>query len=247
MPIPKLGPPIPPTIIEKVPLSVIRALNVTDILIRSTEHMKSQTNIGLIFAFGSIDSYLAAAKRQQRRIKQAGETRINSFRSRKHKHYNLFNEIHFYLICWARIAKLARFIAEKTRFRQVGLVLRRYSAELKARIDCRDHLEHFEERLPGGKNQKKLLVPNDLLNMKNEYLTYGGRKLNVGPESLILLKTIVAELHQAILFDAIETLANTDIDRLATLINQTAISIQIGKRSKYLQKIWNNDEAQKEL
>lgn len=159
----------------------------------------------------------------------------------------MFNEVHFYLICWARIAKLARFIADKSRFRQVGLVLRRYSAELKARIDCRDHLEHFEERLPGGKNQKKLLVPNDLLNMKNEYLTYGGRKLNVGPESLILLKTIVTELRQAILFDAIETLAKSNFDSLATLINQAAISIQIEKRTKHLQKTWNYEQAQKKL
>jgi len=209
--------------------------------------MNSQTNIGLIFASGSIDSYLAAAKRQQRRIKKARETSVNDLLSRKSKHYNLFNEVHFYLICWARIAKLARFIADKTRFRQVGLVLRRYSAELKARIDCRDHLEHFEERLPGGKNQKKLLVPNDLLNMENEYLTYGGRKLNVGPESFFLLKTIVNELHQAILFDSIEALAKTNIDNLAYLINQTAISIQINKRTKYLQKTWSYEQAQKEL
>jgi hypothetical protein len=83
--------------------------------------------------------------------------------------------------------------------------------------------------------------------MNNEYLTYGGRKLNVGSESLILLKTIVTELRQAILFDAIEALAKTNIDSLATLINQTAISIQIEKRTKYLQKTWNYEQAQKEL
>ena len=205
---------------------------------RSIGSINPATGIGPVFAFNSIESYLDAAKRQQRRIKRAREAKFKGILSGRYVHNNLFNEVHFYLICWARIAKLGRSIADKTRFRQVGLVLRRYSAELKERIDCRDHLEHFEERLPGGKNQKKLLAPNDLLNMNNEYLTYGGRKLDIGHESLILLKTIVAELRDAILFDAIEALAYTDVDSLAFLIQRAATNIQINKLKKTYQNTW---------
>ena len=78
------------------------------------------------------------------------------------------------------------------------MVSRKYQTDLKDRKDARDHLEHFEERLPGEKNQSTLGDPNDLLNMANQYLTYGGRRIDIGPDSIRLLKTIRDEcLHRS--------------------------------------------------
>jgi len=165
MPSKKIGPPMPPPILSKMSPAVIRSLDVTDLLMAALGSLNSPTNLGPIIAFSSVEAYLDAAKRQQHRIERSRAAILKGIHSRRHVRGNLFNEVHFYLICWARIAKLGRFIADKTRFKRTGLVLRRYHTELKERIDCRDHLEHFEERLPGGAKQGKLLAPNDLINI----------------------------------------------------------------------------------
>jgi hypothetical protein len=230
------NPTIIPPILEKVPRAVIRALDPTRLLMNAVPLLNPPTNIGPVIALGSVDTYLEAARRQQQRIKRAKSAFLKHVHSGRLKRDNLFNEIHFYLICWARIAKLGGFIRDKTRFKHVGLVLRHYHTEFQKRIDCRDHLEHFEERLPGGVKQSKLQVPGDLLNMMNEHVTYGGRKLDVGPASLALLQTIVAELRAAILYDAVETLAAADSKRLADSIERAATNIQIAKILKATQK-----------
>jgi hypothetical protein len=246
MPSPKIGPPTPPLVFAKVSRPVVRALDAKDLLMASFRSLIPQPGIGPSIAFNSVEAYLDAAERQQHRIGRARAAILEDIHkdtpSRRHASGNLFNEVHFYLICWARIAKLARFIADKTRFRRVGLVLRRYHAELKERIDCRDHLEHFEERLPGGGKQDKLLAPNDLLNMINEHVTYGGRKLDVGPASIGLLRTIVAELRAAVLFDAAEALCTADPDRLSFMIQRAATVIQIAKVTGAVKKAWRHQD-----
>jgi hypothetical protein len=245
MPNLKIGPPTAPPVLAKAPHALIRALDVADLFMSAVGTPKAPMDLGPIIAYNSIESYLDAAKRQQRRIERARAATVKDVFSRKHTHGNLFNEVHFYLICWARIAKLARFIVDKTRFKRVGLVLRRYHIELKDRIDCRDHLEHFEERLPGGARQNKLLVPSDLLNMIGEHVTYGGRKLDVGPASIRLLQTIVNELRTALLFDGIETLATADPNRLSSLIQRAASKVQIARVTRAVQNTWKQANPQR--
>lgn len=80
---------------------------------------------GPVIAFDSIQSYLEAAQRQQRRIERIKTslhpTTRDSMRKGRIRHLaKLFAEVHFYLICWARIEKLARFIQHKTRYRRIG-------------------------------------------------------------------------------------------------------------------------------
>ena len=244
MPSLKIGPPMPPPILAKMSIAVVRALDVTDLLMAAVGLLNPPADLGPIIAFKSIDSYLDAANRQQHRIERARAAIVKSILSQRHVRGNLFNEVHFYLICWARIAKLGRFIANKTRFRRVGLVLRRYHAELKERIDFRDHLEHFEERLPGGAKQNKLLAPNDLLNMINDHVTHGGRKLDVGPASIRLLQTIVGELRAAILYDAAEALFAADTDRLSFLIQRAASDIRIAKVTRAVKNAWKHQDPQ---
>jgi len=246
MPNLKIGPPTAPLILAKAPRALIRALDVSDLFMSAAGTPNARMDLGPMIAYNSIESYLDAAKRQLRRIERARAATVKGVLSRKRTRGNLFNEIHFYLICWARIAKLARFIADKTRFKRVGLVLRRYHVELKDRIDCRDHLEHFEERLPGGAKQNKLLVPNDLLNMIGEHVTYGGRKLDVGPASIRLLQTIANELRTALLFDGIETLATADANRLSFLIQRAASNIQIARVTRAVQATWKQANPQRD-
>jgi hypothetical protein len=232
----KIGPPTSPPVLATVPRTVIRALDITSALRDALAAATPPVDFGPIIALNSVDSYLDAAKFQQRRIERARTAAFKDIRPRRKMHGgNLFNDVHFYLICWARIAKLGRFITNKTRFKRAGLVLRRYHAELKERVDCRDHLEHFEERLPGGVKQNKLRVPNDLLNMINENVTYGGRKLDVGPNSIRLLQTIVAEFRTAILFDAVEILATANPKCLFNLLQRAVSDIEITKVTRAFQ------------
>lgn len=240
MPNSKIGPPTFPSVLAQVPKAVIRALDITSVLQSTLAAATPPVDSGPIVALNSVDSYLGAAKFQQRRIARARTAACRGIRPRRKIHENLFNDIHFYLICWARIAKLGRFITNKTRFKRAGLVLRLYHAELKDRVDCRDHLEHFEERLPGGIRQNKLLVPGDLLNMINENVTYGGRKLDIGPNSIRLLQTIVDEFRTAILFYAVEFLSTANPERLSDLLQRALSDIQIAKVTRDFQNNWRH-------
>jgi len=107
---------------------------------------------------------------------------------------------------------------------------------LQDRIDARDHLEHFEERLPGGKKQSKLNVPNDLLNMASEFMTYGGRRLDVGPDSIRLLKRIVEQFQLAVLYDSLEALGTRDQGRLSRLLSRAARDVRDERVTKEVKR-----------
>jgi hypothetical protein len=222
-----------------VPKAIVRALDVSEVFQEALIAMEHPAVYGPVIALSALESYFDAAKRQQRRIERAKASIDKAFLRAPgvKRGTNLFYDVHFYLISWAQIAKLARFIQETTRFSRVGLVLRRFRPDLQDRIDARDHFEHFEERLPGGKNQNKLANPNDLRNMVNQYLTYGGRRLDIGPDSIRLLKTIQDEFCTAILFDSLEVLAKEDQSRLSFLFKRASTNVRDARMAKKVQRI----------
>lgn len=202
--------------------------------------LKPDGGLGPVIAFGGMESYFEAAKRQQRRIERA---KVGLLKSASTRTRPLFDEVHFYLICWARIAKLGRFIAHATHFRRTGLVLRRHRAELDNRIAARDHLEHFEERLPGGARRDKLAIPGDLLNMSGDFLTYGGRRIDIGTTSVRLLRAIVTEFGTAVFFDSIETLAAADPHRTVGVLRRAGSAVQLARLMKQLRGLAPSPEA----
>lgn len=221
----KINPPTPPDVMVGVPRAVIRAVEPRHALHSALAALKNGGGFGPLIAFGILEDYFEAAKHQQRRIAHAKRALMKSCSTERIR--PLFDEVHFYLICWVRIAKLGRFIAHVTRFRRTGLVLRRYHAELKERVDARDHLEHFEERLPGGSRRDKLAIPGDLLNMIGDFLTYGGQRIDIGPTSVRLLRALVMEFRTAVLFDSIESLAAADPDRAVSLLRRAGSARQL--------------------
>lgn len=214
--------------------TLIQALDPSDALRVTLSITKHNQLFGPVIALGAVESYFEAAKRQQRRIERAkaGLTKRATAPTR-----SLFDEVHFYLICWARIAKLTRFIARSTKFRRTGLVLRRYHAELTERVDGRDHLEHFEERLPGGPRRHELTVPGDLLNMAGHFLTYGGRKIDVGPASALLLRAIVTQFRAALLFDSVEALAAAEPNQVFTLLRRAGSRVYLARVAEQFEKL----------
>lgn len=229
MPGTKVTPPAPSDVLRRVPRTVVRALEASDSLRSAVAVLRPDGGLGPVIALGGLESYFQAARRQQHRIERAKATLLKSASTRTRP---LFDEVHFYLICWARIAKLGRFIAQATRFRRPGRVLRRYHAALEERIDARDHLEHFEERLPGGSRRATLAIPGDLLNMNGDFLTYGGKRIDIGPRSLRLLKEIVTEFQTAVLYDSIEAVAAADPNRAAGLLRRAGATVQIARVMK---------------
>lgn len=217
--------------------SLIRALDLSEALHATLIVTKHNQLYGPVIALDAVESYFQAAKRQQRRIQRA---KVGLMRRAAGRTRSLFDEVHFYLICWARIAKLTRFIAQSTRFRRTGLVLRRYHAELTERIDGRDHLEHFEERLPGGRRRHKLAVPGDLLNMAGHLLTYGGRKIDVGPASALLLRAIVAEFRVALLFDSVEALAAAEPNHALALLRRAGSRVHLARVLKQVERLFGS-------
>ena len=237
MPNPKVSPPQPPPFWNKVPKSLWRRLRLEEVL-RDALAARGQPDLygSIRLALYSLGSYVEAAKRQQRRIKRAMAA---PWRPGGRSRSSLFDDTHFYLISWSRVAKLTRFISAKTKFRRVGLVLRRYHSDFKSRIDGRDHLEHFEERLPGGPKVKRMKTPNDLFNMASHYMTYGGRRLDVGPDSLKLLLTATREFRTALLYDSIQALADADGPRLRRLLDRAAREHHVARITKEVREILN--------
>jgi len=229
--------PKPPAFLDFVPRSIVRKLDAAEALLFALDSRSRSSAYGPHIALGSLRSTLAAAQVQQQRIRRAKKSilqkpltggRINS----------LFFDVHFYLICWARIDKLATFVARHTGFQQPKLVLRRYRSRLDRMSDFRDHLEHFEERLPGSSARHETLrVPADLFNMFGDSVTIGGDTVNVGIESFSLLAGIVDEFEEAVLFDALETLWSVEPARVSHLLRRAALPGQILRTTRQIQRM----------
>ena len=234
MPSLNIDPPQPPNTWQQVPNAIRRKIDLSAVVRDALLATNHPSPYRPLIALSSLESYVGAAKRQQNRMKRAMSA---PWRPKQGRRSSLFDDTHFYLIAWARIAKLGTFISRETGFRRVGLVLRRYRTDLDVRIAGRDHLEHFEERLPGGPQQKTLLVPNDVFNMADSSMTYGGKTIDIGPKSLVLLLTLVAELRAALMFDAVETLVTEDITSLRRLLDRAASEVHVARVSKKVLKM----------
>ncbi len=231
MPNPKVSPPQPPPFWNEVPKWIWRRLELEHVF-RYALFAKGQPNPhGPFIALGSLDSYVEAAKGQQRRMKRQ-QRRIQQWTTRTAMAAagrpgapslsSLFEATHFYLIAWSRVAMLTRFIRTKTKFPRVGRVVRRYHRDFQSRIDGRNHLEHFEQRLPGGPEVERLKLPGDILNMAGHHMTYGGKRLDVGPDSLQLLLTATREFRTALLYDSVQALVDADPASLELLLHRAA-------------------------
>ena len=73
--------------------------------------------------------------------------------------------------------------------------------------------------------------------MANHYMTYGGKRLDVGPDSLKLLLTVTREFRAALLYDSIQTLADADGPRLRRLLKQAARDHQVARLTKEVREI----------
>jgi hypothetical protein len=213
---PSVGSPL----LRGLPKAVVRRINFFEIFRDALSARGNSDPYGPVIALSTIESALEAARRQQRRIAYAEKSfrtvlKRSATRILPLKRIGLvFYDVHFYLIAWTRITKLAEFIEKSTEYREVREVLDRYDSGNKDVKEMRNHLEHFDERLPGGNRRQSLKKPNDLFNLTNHYVTFGGKRLDVGPDSIRLLTGFVEELRHAVFSQAIKDLEKYDKNSL---------------------------------
>ena len=227
--------PNPPAFLAEVPKAVLNRLDLEDVLRFVIDARNKPASLGCVFALGSIDSELSAAKVQQRRIARAKRLMGRNWAAKRSRGM-LLHDVHFYLICWGRVSKLLKFIVRITQFPQARFVLKRYRTRLDAMIEFRDHLEHFEERLPGGAERHNLKKPGDLFNMFGDLASIGGDRVDVGQASLRLLKLIVSEFKRAVLFEALTRLAETDPTSTVRLIRNAARNAGLARTMRQIRR-----------
>lgn len=156
-----------------------------------------------------IANYVSAARAQVYRIQEAltaadSAARRNDF-SWSNYQQQAFVDLHFYFICWDTIAKMIETIW-RSGSKAAHRVYRKHATTLKRYQSARDFLEHFDERLPGGPQVRRMRQPGDLGNLTGGAYTFGGERCDIGLPSLKMLDRIAADLSHELRAEALERL-----------------------------------------
>ncbi len=142
-------------------------------------------------AMSRIYAYLKAARDQVRAIEVLEKQADPKKPSYSSTMIQAFIHAHLYFICWAAIGRMLEVIRKCSGLKAPNTVWKRYRTEIKRYIEARDHFEHYEERLPGGKKSAALVNPGDYGSLHHGWFSLGGYRWDVSNHGLLLLATIV--------------------------------------------------------
>jgi hypothetical protein len=119
-------------------------------------------------------------------------------------------DIHFYFTCWAQVRLMMRVIVNRSGFPRVGIP-KEHQKLLDHYRDGRDALEHHDERLHGGKEERRMKdAPWNHGSVEGQTYSFGAKVWNIGQESLADLDSIVAQFEGRMREVALERqIANT--------------------------------------
>jgi hypothetical protein len=146
----------------------------------------------------------------------------------------LFADIHFYAICWNAIGRNLTVIRSETKSYGMRCAMRPYAADFTEYKRMRDHLEHFDDRLPGRRGVKRLKQPWDLGNAFGGVYSFGGDKVDIGPQSLLRLRRVVTSVEMALKQEFWQTIVKNRpdaIQRLARMADQDRMLRYLSKRN----------------
>lgn len=113
--------------------------------------------------------------------------------------------MHFYFVCWSTVWRMLELIRLDSGLGAPLAVAYRKHRHTAERFDtARDHLKHFDERLPGARKQRgrmtrrPLAKPWDLGNLAGSTFSFGGDGWDVSAASLKALEAMVADYRDAI-------------------------------------------------
>lgn len=157
-----------------------------------------QAGMRTAIAMSRIYAYLSAARRQVRAIKALEKRTDPKKASYSSTMIEAFIHAHLYFICWAAIGRMVEVIRRCSRLEAPNSFWKSYRPEFKQYTDARDHFEHYEERLPGGRKSVDLVNPGDYGCLRQGWFSLGGYRWDVSKESLKKLENIVTELDETI-------------------------------------------------
>jgi len=107
----------------------------------------------------------------------------------------LKNDTHFYFICIDKVYKLLKSLSGELNDSDIKNLVTKLEDAFDIKT-VRDHLEHIEQRCLGRypRENKGIIVKNDLGNFWGDYFSFGGKKFPSGKDSLSELKKIYSDL-----------------------------------------------------
>ena len=162
----------------------------------SADNPDRQNTLRAAIAMSRIFAYLQAARHQVRLIETYEKKIVPKKASYSANMIQAFIHVHLYFICWAAIGRMIEVIRRCSGLEGPNKVWKKYRRALESYSDARDHFEHYEERLPGGKMPGKLGSPGDYGSLHKGSFSLWGYRWDVSKESLKKLETIVTGLDE---------------------------------------------------
>lgn len=161
-------------------------------------------------AMSMMEKYLSAAYQQVKRITEELAW-VEQQATQRNPNWTTFQnqafvDMHFYFTCWDAIGKMMRTIARRSGLESARRVYDKHRQSMERYRNARHHLEHFDERLPGGKKVDELKVPGDLGNLAGTTYSFGGETWDIGPDSLKALSEIIGEFQREVHKESVEIL-----------------------------------------
>jgi hypothetical protein len=115
---------------------------------RAEQHLTNDA-LTCISALANSRIYVLAAKEQMGRF-EAGLAEMERLKAPEHARTmnQAFADLHLYFVCWSHVRMMLALVSTRSGF---GIAVPQQDrAKLDRYKQARDHLEHFDERLPGG-------------------------------------------------------------------------------------------------
>ena len=180
-------------------------------------HFSSDPNTAM-FALDMLKRHQAAAALQMQRIVQAinhaslkmpEEPSISDqllvkryFKTARDLYQPIFIEMHFYFVSWVNCQNMVKVLGSFPEFIEANKYFNGVRKYFDDYAEARNTFEHYHDRLPAGKNASKVKETRKDPNAgpsrnyggleKGKY-TFSDRSWDIGPESLVLLNTIIEE------------------------------------------------------
>ncbi len=190
----------------------------------SPEKSTSDHNITASFAYSRLEMYVVATSMQIGRIwtdikvmnlqmpPQPSITETKKvkeyFDSAQKLYIPLLVDIHFYFSSWDNVGKMMAVLSGQSVFEEARKVYTRHIKHLEHYRSARHTFEHFDERLPGKKHEKRMrevIISRGSSSSKNYggvskdgFYEFSDRRWDIKPSSLDLLYNIVSEFKDEI-------------------------------------------------
>jgi len=180
-------------------------------------------------AWEQLEAYSEAARYQFSRRRKIFEEIEAELRAHPHdsdieiardhirRHTQTFVDLHFYLDCFAMVETMMEVLVKVTGWSRCATAFAKWKPFLENYAQARHHMQHIDERFPGGKHARPQDMPGEdstaiyvelLSAFPADRLTFGNDSWDVGPKSLELLDQAVAEFSQALAEDVRDFFVN---------------------------------------